>query len=158
MIHFQSFWWLHVLLAALFLGLLWLISWYFLLKGKNKASPPLDHRWQKDVAEIPDEAEGLMGKPVMEQGVSMLAAEDFGFVDKTRQLGMVPDLQRDIRDICRVIAENDGNKEEFLLMFPMIREKYPWAAKSALLPQLNGFIRESVPFHLSEEELENLWS
>lgn len=159
MIQFQSICGLHLALAVLFVALVWLITWYFFLRGIGRASPPpLDHQWKKDVDEIQDEAEELMGKPVLEHGVSILAAEDFGFVDKTKQLGMVPDMQQEIRDICKVLAQNDGNKEDFFLMFSMIRSKYPDVAGSPVLPSLNAFIRESVPFQLSPEELENLWN
>ncbi|MES2456832.1 MAG: hypothetical protein V4594_14865 [Bacteroidota bacterium] len=157
MIQFQSLCGLHLALAAGFVVLVWLITWFFFIRDRNKASPPLDHRWQSGVEEI-SETEELMGKPVLEAGVSVLSAEEFGFADKAKQLGAIPDMQQDIKDICKVLAENDGNKEDFFLMFPMIREKYPKLASDPLLGELNAFIRTSVPFQLSAEELENLWS
>jgi hypothetical protein len=158
MIQFQSFFGLHLALALGFVMLAGLLIWFFLIRGRNKASPPLDHRWDADVDSVADEMEELMGKPVLEAGVSILSAEDFGFVDKVKQLGAVPDMQKDIRDICKVLADQDGSKEDFFLMFPMIRAKYPWAAKSTLVAELNAFIRECVPFQLSPEELEDLWN
>ncbi|MET4546280.1 hypothetical protein ABIE26_003607 [Pedobacter africanus] len=157
MITFQSFQGLHLVLAATLLALVFLALILLLVKGKNKASPPLDHPVEPGFCDIDETGEELMGKAVLEQGVSILGADEFGFVDKSRQLGALPDFQQDIREICRVIAENDGNKEDFLLMFPMIRSKYPHLAASPLLPALNAFIRESVPFQLSPQELENLW-
>jgi hypothetical protein len=158
MIQFQSFCLLHLALAIGFVIAAWLVIWYFCMRDKGRASPPLEHRWDDEVESATDEADDLMGQPVLEHGVSILSDEEFGFVDKAKQLGMVPDLQRDIQDICKVLSEKDGSKEDFLAMFGVVRQAYPWVAKSTLLAELNVFIRESVPFHISAEELEDLWN
>lgn len=153
MIQISSFCWLHMALAVGFVVVVWLLTWLFFFRHLGRDSPPLDHRWEKDVEEFSGEEE-LMGKSVLEAGVSIVSAEDFSFADRQAQSG---EVQQEIREICRILAEKDGSKEDFFSMFLLVREKFPWAASSALVPELNVFIRSCVPFYLSEAELESLW-
>jgi len=160
---------------VLVLGLAALLAWAFRLARKaGGTSPPLAHRWQKgvdvlgdDVDSGDDSAGSLMGEAVPDVGVKVLAAGDFGFVAssgnsletlrKGDQLGMVADVQQEIKAVCALLAQKDGNKEDFFTMFELIRQKYPKTSGREAALELRPFIRERVPFHLSDEELDNLW-
>lgn len=103
----------------------------------------------------------------MEPGVQVVEAADFSFADKTdainvadksHQLGLVPDVLQEIKAICAILEKKDGNKEDFFAMFEMVKVKYPQIISYPATSELNQFIREHVPFHLSAEELEGLWN
>lgn len=152
-------------MASLVVAGLWLLLvWFFCFMRKSKgSSPPLSHRWQKGVDELA--GEDLMGKPVLEEGVTVVSAEDFSFADRPKaavtqneQLGLLADVQQEIKSVCAVLARNDGTKEDFFSMFEMVRLKYPQLAAHPALPELRAFIRERVPFYLSDEELDDLWT
>ena len=144
---------------------------YYRRKGKSpldaqNSSTPLPHRWDQQVDEL-SPSNALIGQPTLEAGVQVVEAEDFSFADKSEtfhvadkahQLGLVPDVQQEIKAICRILEEKDGNKEDFFAMLEMVKVKYPQIISYLATKELNQFIREHVPFHLSAEELENLWN
>ncbi|MFN0290141.1 hypothetical protein [Pedobacter helvus] len=148
-------------LAAILIGLFSLFMvWLFHSRKSEPVKSPLPHRWQDKVDELGEQQ--LMGKRRLEEGESVVSAEDFSFVktagfDKSAILGDLSDVQQEIKEICLVLEKQDGGKDDFLAMFAIVRDKYPVIAESASIGILNGFIRENVPFHLSVEELENLW-
>lgn len=166
----KAFSWQDFLLAATILSLVWWLGIYlrcFWKKGGRAGSgagSTLPHSWENEVDNL---EVGLMGKPVLEHGVSVVEAEDFSFGGaemedagdsaKLEQLGDLADVQQEIREVCRVLAAEDGTKEDFFMLFEMLKGKYPGVASSPSLDALNGFIREQVPFALSEQELEDLW-
>ncbi|WP_448635219.1 hypothetical protein [Pedobacter panaciterrae] len=159
----KTFSWQDFLLAATLLSLIWWLG-IWLLYYRNTCAKnlvPLAHSWSEEVDELEKES-GLMGKAVLEQGVSVVAAEDFSFgmpvSDQGKQLGDLADVQEEVKSICGILAAEDGSKEDFFTLFEMIRNKYPKIASSPSLDSLNVFIRDHVPFALSEEELENIWA
>jgi hypothetical protein len=171
----KSFFSAHLLIASLVVGGLWLlVVWLFCFRRKTTgSSPPLKHRWQKGVDDLGtsglSDADDLMGKPVLEEGVTVVSAEEFSFAkrpdqivveaaSKTEQLGLIADVQQEIKSVCAVLAQKDGTKEDFFSMFELVRVKYPKMTSHPALPELRLFIRERVPFHLSDEELDGLWS
>ncbi|ETZ20151.1 hypothetical protein [Pedobacter sp. V48] len=162
----KAFSWQDFLLAATIMSLLWWLGIWLLYFRKPVvgASLPLSHSWANEVDELG--AADLMGKPALDSGVSVVEADDFSFgapladegaPDQEEQLGDLADVQEEIKTVCRILAAEDGTKEDFFSLFEMIRNKYPRITSSPSLAALNGFIREHVPFALSKEELENLW-
>lgn len=197
---FASFTWQQFLIAALVFSVVWWVAVLLLYwraevsgllsgKGWNAVSAkagasgatadngPLPHGWQDGVDDLVDSGtdEGLLGKPVLEHGVSVLDAEEFSFVPREEEAGLagrsgaveaepgaenrgdLADVQQEVRSICALLAQEDGTKEDFFALFAMVRERYPKVSASPLLAELNGFIRDRVPFHLSQEELDGLW-
>ncbi len=164
----QSFTWQDFGLAAVALLVLWYVGLAVLFRkskqgaGAADGSEPLPHGWQDKVDELSD-AEELMGKSVLDHGVSVVEAEDFSFVETERfpdqldQLGLIADVQQEIKSICTLLAEQDGSKEYFFSLFQLVREKYPGLADHPQLSALNEFIREQVPFQVSKQELEDRW-
>jgi len=160
----KSFTWPEFLLASIILSLVWWAGvWLLCYRKRGKPAGPLPHSWEDEVEEFSDK---VMGRPAVEQGVQVVEAGEFSFAergedeggtDKVSRLGDLADVQQEIREVCGILAAEDGSKEDFFTLFEMIRSKYPRIAESGSLDALNGFIREHVPFALSEQELESLW-
>jgi hypothetical protein len=161
----KSFSWPDFLLAASVFSLFWFLvigllfyrkEVFGLLSGRKADVEPLLHGWQDLVEEL-DSTDDLMGKSALDDGVALVSAEDFSFVDQTEQLGLVADVQEEVKSICSILEKEDGGKEYFLSLFSLVKSKYPAIASSPSLSAINAFIREHVPFFLSEEELDSLW-
>ncbi len=167
----KSFSWQHFLLAALGLGVLWYLGiWWYYRRKREAGEVPLQHRWQGQVDELdvsaaPSVDHGLLGIAALEHGVMVLEADQFGFADKpnadlpvekTEQLGWIADVQQEIRSAAALLEKQDGNKEDFFAMMEMVKAKYPKLSGHPNA-ELKAFIRGQVPFHLSSEELDNLW-
>lgn len=186
---FQEFTWQQFLVAAMVLSALWvlgvwLIYWRPLSRGGLSGGSgqgledALPHSWQDEVDEfsaVNALDDGLMGKPALEHGVSVLNADEFSFVPMEEReepydrgegrklgvealLGELADAQEEIKGICRILEKEDGSKEDFFALFEVVRLKYPKLSGTELLGELNDFIREQVPFYLSEQELDSLWA
>lgn len=161
----KSFSWPDFLLAASVFSLFWFLvigllfyrkEVFGLPSGGKTGDGPLPHGWQDEVEELPV-TDDLMGRSVLDDGVALVSAEDFSFVDKAEQLGLVADVQDEVKSICSILEKEDGGKEYFLSLFSLVKSKYPAVVSSPSLSAINAFIREHVPFFLSDEELDNLW-
>ena len=106
--------------------------------------------------EASEELPELMGKAKLEEGVEIISADEMNFTPKVMQLGDVPDLQQEIREICALLSDRDGNKEEFISLLRLAVEKYP-RIPYEMHESLSGFVREVAGFYLSDEELQGLW-
>ena len=136
-------------------GLIWLL---YYRRKKGLPDDPLPHKWQFDVHEL-DEKDSLLGKPALAEGENVLEAEAFGFAgpDELEQIGVVADAQEDIKLVCRQLDDTSGSKADFLELFRVVKDRYAAALPAESKALLGEFVRERVPFFLSEEELENLW-
>ncbi|MGE6220367.1 hypothetical protein ACQKCH_11120 [Nubsella zeaxanthinifaciens] len=152
---FKDFLWQDFLLMAVVMALLWyLLVWLlFYRKPSTGASTPLAHHWQAQVDEL---ADGLMGGSVPEPGTAVVAADDFGFavLEKEEQLGLVADVQQDIREACAQLEADLAGKEVFLERFTAIIANY--AIPEGLKESLGEFVREHAPFFIEQEELERI--
>jgi hypothetical protein len=191
---FQEFTWQQFLVAAMVLSALWVLGVWLIYwrplsrgglnggrgKGRFDGEDALPHSWEDEVDELsginahnalnaPDD--GLMGKPALEHGVSVLEADEFSFSPLEERgereepvargvqglLDELDDAQEEIKSIVRILEKEDGTKEDFFALFEVVRLKYPRLAASELLGEMNDFISEQVPFYLSEQELDSLW-
>jgi len=112
-----------------------------------------------DEEEVLDGYSHLMGRAKPEIGVSSVSAEEVGFGSGLEEdrLGLLADVQQEIRELCQTLADNDGNKEDFFELFALVRSKYPRIVGHPMQGALEEFIREQAPFFLSAAELESLW-
>lgn len=167
-----QFTWQQFLVATLVLTLIWYSSIILLfyrkelnsiLGGKaipKKPSEPLPHRWDETVDILEEEKENLLGKPKLPDGVSTENVGNIHFsndVIKSQQVGLIPDILEDIKEIFKEISSTDGNKKDFFKMMQSVTANYPPMGSHPHLHHINLFISENAPFHLSAEELENLW-
>lgn len=172
----QQFSWQQFMVAAGAVTLLWYIGVILVfyrtelnafLGGKplNGKSEPLPHRWEKDVETLDqennEETEELIGKPKLPEGMSVVSMEQISFAQsddaKQQQIGLVPDVLQELKSVFSTLSKQDGNKKDFLVMMEMVRQNFPAIASNPNIGKINAFISEHAPFHLSQEELENLW-
>lgn len=154
---FQNFSWQDFLLVAALLSMLWYgLVWLFFFRKKPcvaGSASPYDGQERLDLVE-----EGLLGKPVLAEGESVVSSNEFGFsgADQVEQLGVVADVQEQIKVSCRELESSLAKKEEFLSVLTEVLVSYdvPISARLAL----EDFIREHLPFFISQEELDSLWS
>lgn len=112
---------------------------------------------------LSEEEPGLMGESKLPEGMSMLTSDAFGFsggdpVDgKMEQLGLVPDVIQEVKTVLAKLSENDGSKRDFLEMMREVRDMFPGVGASPGIGRINSFIAGHAPFHLSAEDLEDLW-
>lgn len=177
----QQMTWQTFLVATLVLTIIWYVAIVLLFyrrelfqvlgrgqlehSNRFKASAPLPHRWEKGVDELSvgadsDEME-LMGKSKLPEGMMMVDSGGFGFAGgedgREQQVGLVPDVLAEIRSLFAELSRNDLGKRDFLEMMASVRETFPKIASNPNIGRINEFISEHAPFHLSAEELENLW-
>jgi hypothetical protein len=132
----------------------------------NLGSSRLPHRWENGVESfdggelLAPVCDDLMGKPKMPEGMSMVASGDFGFAadaSREEQVGLVPDVLEELKTVFQVLAAQDGTKTDFFSLMKPVREQFPGIGSSPALLRINAFIRDHAPFHLSAQELEDLW-
>lgn len=164
----QEFW-----LAILLLTMLWysgIILLYFrkeldLFFGRGSTpKEPLPHRWAdraEEPAHKPEEHDGLLGASRPAEGTSTVSMGQVRLGQdenaKSEQLGLIPDVLQELKEIFSVLEKEDGNKQDFFNMMEMVRAKYGQIGSNPRIFQINQFIAEHAPFHLSKEEMENLW-
>lgn len=113
-------------------------------------------------------ADQIMGKSKMPEGLEVVSMSALNFsvagdsaysLDevKSDQLGLVPDVLQEIREIFAILAKEDGTKQDFFSLAAKISEKYGRIGSSPNIDQINGFIRDHAPFAVTMEELEQLW-
>ena len=174
----HQFTWQHFLVASLILTLIWyagviLIFYRKELEGLLKTSGkeqvpsgPLSHHWDEDVDTFPQYPSGSIGERLMgefkfPEGISTVSSEDFGFSDsldyKIDQVGLVPDILEEIKNVFNTLSQQDGTKLDFFNQMQIVKDNYPKIGEHPNLTQINDFISGHAPFYLSKEELENLW-
>ena len=170
----HSFTWQQFLVAALILSSIWyLVVWFVYCKGtlknifppkQKEANPPepLKHYWDNDdeFEDISDD-DNLLGQSKLPEGVSNLAMSEFGFApriaEKENQLGLVPDVLEELKRIFNILEKEDGNKLDFFSLLQLVKGKYPNLGASTGSGHISRYIQDHAPFHLTAEELENLW-
>jgi hypothetical protein len=184
MLHY--FTWQQFSIAALILSFSWYASVILLfyrkelhnfLSGKpasTGAAEPLAHVWDEDFEDEPlaEQEENLLGKPVLPEGMSRLAMSQFGFApavtaitteeaagddDRDTRLGIVPDVLEELKSIFHILESEDGNKADFISLFGLVSAKYPKIRNTPNQQAINDYIRENLPFDISDEELDNIW-
>lgn len=171
----QHFTWQQFLVASMVLSLIWylgvILIFYrteflrFLKRdGASHTSEKLPHRWEKDVDVLQEELreDELMGKAKLPDGLSSVTAGGFGFAptekDKADQIGLIPDVLQEIKEIFAILEKEDGTKNDFLNLMEVVNDNYPKIGSHPKIDRIQQFISDHAPFHLSSEELENLWN
>ncbi|WEK20428.1 MAG: hypothetical protein P0Y49_04655 [Candidatus Pedobacter colombiensis] len=118
-----------------------------------------------------DEAE-LMGKVKLPEGMELIRSDELrfadsvegasaaggqGLLDRDDQLGLIPDVLEEIKEVFGILAKEDGTKQDFMGLMKLVREKYPKISSHPGIAGLNAFIRDHAPFAISSAELEDLW-
>ncbi|WP_461791651.1 hypothetical protein [Pedobacter sp.] len=155
---FQNFSWQDFLLAAALLSVLWyVLLWLFLFRGRPSVLGAPANGGARGADVFDGIEENLLGRPVMAEGEKVVGADDFGFAgaDQLEQLGVVADVQEQLRVTCRELESRLAAKEEFLSVISSVLKCYPVPLSSRL--PLEEFIREHLPFFVTEDEMDGLW-
>lgn len=110
----------------------------------------------------------IMGKSKMPEGLEVVSmgALSFSVGDhsayndedlKSEQLGLVPDVIQELKEIFGILEKEDGTKQDFFSLAAMISEKYGRIGSNPNIGKINEFIRDHAPFAVTLEELEYLW-
>jgi hypothetical protein len=113
----------------------------------------------------------LMGKAKPQQGMERVESGKLAFApaqkgdseadqipaNEVSNGGLYEDLTAGIREIYEILAANDGNKQDFFGMIAELKAQFGPLGSSPCIARVNTFIRDSAPFAVSQEELENLW-
>ena len=148
---------------------------------------PLAHAWEEDYEDgLLMKEDNLIGKPALPEGMNQLSMTQFGFAadagepsvkaetggnreqkkdfenetiedNREKRLGLIPDVLEELKGIFDVLEKGEGNKQDLMSLFDLVRSKYPGVRDSAQEEALNDFIREHVFFPISDEELHSLW-
>lgn len=169
----EQFTWQQFLVAISVLTLIWYFSVILLfyrkelkalLNGKklnDENDAPLPHRWDKKVETLnPVVQDNLLGKSKLPDGVSVVEMEELQFADvdnKVQLLGLVSDVIEEIKTIFNILVREDGTKQDFFKLIEAVKESYSGILTSQHIPQINEFIIANASFHLTREELDNLW-
>ncbi|HEY8929596.1 MAG TPA: hypothetical protein VIM55_10425 [Mucilaginibacter sp.] len=146
MLIFHSFTWQQFLITALVLTVAWYaVVWFLYFRRKQGVSQ------QKPVADEPETS--LMGAAKPVNGLSGLSTEDFVF----HRMGVIPDILEELKSIFFILDRDSGGKAEFISLFSLVGAKYPQIKGSPDQDALNDYIRENLPFEITEKELEELW-
>ncbi len=170
----QQFTWPQFLIAALLLTIVWylgviaifyqseLIAFLSGRKDGKAKQETLPHTWEEDAELIEDEhANSLVGASRLPEGMSTVSMNGFGFSRsedaKEDQVGLVPDVLEEVKSAFKLLSKKDGNKKDFLGLMRLVSERYPKIGSNPNIAYINEFIADHAPFHLSAEELEDLW-
>ncbi|WP_316846870.1 hypothetical protein [Pedobacter psychrodurus] len=174
----QQFSWMTFLIFFAILSALWYLmlaitvyrkETFGLIAGSRlHVSNVLATNPQREEEEEDQIADQIMGKSKMPEGLEVVSmgalnfsvAEDAAYSPddaKSDQLGLVPDVIQEIREIFAVLAKEDGTKQDFFSLAALISEKYGRIGSNPNIGQINAFIRDHAPFAVTLEELEHLW-
>lgn len=170
----QQFTWQTFLIAAMVLALVWYVGVILIFYRKEldaflsgiklgrHPDEPLPHRWENGTEQTEDEnEEGIMGRPQLPEGLTTVNMGGFGFVEdkdeKEQQVGLVPDVLEEVKSVFSILAKEDGNKNDFFGLMRLVRKKYPKIGSNPNIGYINEFISDHAPFHLTTDELGNLW-
>jgi len=178
MLHF--FTWQQFLIAALIFTIGWYVVIFFLffkgkisnaLPGRSKSKQPerLKREWEEDLEDDPDD-ESLIGKQSLPDGVSEVEMHMLGFAPKVQkdaehdkdeyrdmELGIVPDVLEELKTIFHILEKENGKAEDFISLFSLVKAKYPKIRNTPNEEAINEYIRENLPFEISDEDLDSLW-
>ncbi|MCZ4223525.1 hypothetical protein [Pedobacter rhodius] len=170
----QHFTWQQFLIASMVLSLIWYLGVilifyrseflrFFKRDGTSSSLEKLPHRWEDKVDLLQEELQEdeLMGKAKLPDGLSSVTLGSFGFApsekDKADQVGLIHDLLQEIKEVFSLIEREDFTKKDLLNLLEVVKGNYPKIGSHPNIGRINQFISNHVPFHLSSDELENLW-
>ncbi|KQS36845.1 hypothetical protein ASG14_07355 [Pedobacter sp. Leaf194] len=100
----------------------------------------------------------VMGLSKTPQGLRSSSISEVSFAPETNgEVGLKSDIIAELKEIFTLLAENDGDKGDFLGLLEAMKLRYPPMASHPACAQINSFIKAHAPFLLSKQELENIW-
>jgi len=149
--------WRTFLAVALILTLAWYTMIVPLLCRK-KPTVKQSINEPEDEFEVFNDADDMLGKMSMPEGVSEVYAHELSFTGREAQQGLVPDALEELKRIFHILETENGAKSDFIGLFRLVSSKYRRLAGTPSQRALNEYIRENAIFPISDQELEQLWN
>jgi len=178
----QQFSWGHFLVASIVLNLVWygFVLLVFFRKevlaflGSEEGSSALTSvpnptgttksQFQNVPASGAEKVEevSLMGSSKLPEGVEVLSSSQVSFSggdlgDKYEQVGLVADVVQVLKIIFSELERTAGDKRDFFRLLAKVKEEYGPLYGHPSLGAINEFIAGRAGFHVTPEEMENLW-
>jgi len=104
----------------------------------------------------------LMGTSKLPDGVEVKSSAQVSFAalegDGTYDnVGLVADVVQELKVVFSELDKKAGDKRDFFRLLDRVKEDYRPLSGHPSVGALTAFIAERAPFHLSADELENLW-
>lgn len=179
----QQFSWGHFLIAMILLNVVWYVfvglvcyrSEVVAFLGRNakqfhpgryqtvgevrpKINAP-DPNEEKIGREVDD---ALMGRSRLPAGVQVKTSGELGFAasdidGRYDELGLVADMVQELKLLFSELEKGAGDKRDFFRQLERLKEEYGPLGGHPSVGALNSFIVERASFHLSADEIDNLW-
>ena len=125
-------------------------------QSKSKAPNPNDEQIEREV----DAA--LMGSSRLPDGVAVKSSAQVSFSasdgdGKYDQVGLIADVVQELKEIFLELEKRAGDKKDFFRLLGKLKEEYGPLGGHPSVGALTGFIIERASFHLTADEIDNLW-
>jgi hypothetical protein len=180
----QQFSWGHFLIAMIVLNLVWYVFvglvFYraevlaFLARGEdgllkigvgpvNGEARPSGMEADDNVKAIEREVDtALMGSSRLPEGVEVRSSSQVSFSasdteDRYDQVGLIADVLHELKSVFAELENRAGDKRDFFRLLGKLKEEYGPLSGHPSVAALTGFIVERASFHLTADEIDNLW-
>jgi hypothetical protein len=179
----QQFSWGHFLIAMVVLNLVWYVFvalvlyraevLVFLGRGAGDGVPIGDGRVQRKTQPLGKASKNderierevdtaLMGSSRLPDGVEVKSSSEVSFSASDEdgrydQVGLVADVVQELKLVFAELEKRAGDKRDFFRLFEKVKEDYGPLGGHPSVGALTGFIVERASFHLTSDEVENLW-
>ncbi|TCC88596.1 hypothetical protein EZ428_18325 [Pedobacter frigiditerrae] len=104
----------------------------------------------------------LMGTSKLPDGVEVKSSAQVSFAasgsdGRYDQVGLVADVVQELKLIFLKLEKGAGDKRDFFRLLEKVKEEYGPLGGHPSVAALTGFIVGRAPFHLTADEIENLW-
>ena len=104
----------------------------------------------------------LMGTSRLPDGLEVKSSSEVGFSasgsdGKYGQVGLIADVVQELKLVFLELEKKAGDKMDFFRLLERVKEEYGPLGAHPSVGALTGFIIDRAPFHLTEDEVDNLW-
>lgn len=104
----------------------------------------------------------LMGTSRLPDGVEVKSSAQVSFSaldgeGKYDQVGLVADVVQELKTVFSELEKRAGDKKDFFRLLGKLKEEYGPLGGHPSVGALTGFIVERASFHLTADEIDNLW-
>lgn len=181
----QQFSWGHFLIAMIVLNLVWYVFVVLVFyraevmafldgadgvgiaigNGRGSEQPRASHLAHGDEGRIEREVDAaLMGSSRLPDGVEVKSSAEVSFSssasdedNRYSQVGLMADVVQELKELFLALEKKAGDKMDFFGMLTRVKEEYGPLGGHPSVGVLTGFIVDRAPFHLTADEIDNLW-
>ncbi|WP_165499747.1 hypothetical protein [Pedobacter frigidisoli] len=104
----------------------------------------------------------LMGTSKLPDGVEVKSSSQVAFSasksdGRYDQVGLVADVVQELKVVFLELEKRAGNKKDFFRLLERVKQEYGPLGGHPSVGALTGFVVERASFHLTADEVDNLW-